>query len=85
MPFRDAYTVVGKLVSYCIMTGSTLETLPISEYRMMSEVFEPDVYEAISLDTCVAQRRVPGGPAPEAVAEQIKKIEGFLEARKVEA
>ena len=85
MPFRDAYTVVGKLVSYCIMTGSTLETLPISEYRMMSEVFEPDVYEAIALETCVAQRSVPGGPAPEAGAEQIRKIEGFLEARKVEA
>ena len=85
MPFRDAYTVVGKLVSFCIATGSTLETLPISEYRSMSDVFDTDVYDAIALETCVAQRSVPGGPAPEAVAEQIAKIETFLEERKVEA
>ena len=85
MPFRDAYTVVGKLVSFCIMTGSTLETLPISEYRAMSDVFDTDVYDAISLETCVAQRNVPGGPAPSAVAEQIAAIERFLEERKVEA
>ena len=85
MPFRDAYTVVGKLVSFCIMTGSTLENLPISEYRAMSDVFDTDVYDAISLETCVAQRNVPGGPAPAAVAEQIAAIERFLEERKVEA
>ena len=85
MPFRDAYTVVGKLVSFCIMTGSTLETLPISEYKSMSDVFDTDVYDAIALETCVAQRSVPGGPAPEAVSEQIAKIESFLEERKVEA
>jgi argininosuccinate lyase len=85
MPFRDAYTVVGKLVSFCIMTGSTLETLPISEYKSMSDVFDTDVYDAIALETCVAQRSVPGGPAPEAVSEQISKIESFLEERKVEA
>jgi len=85
MPFRDAYTVVGRLVNHCISAGKTLETLPIDEYRAMSPVFDEDVYNAISLETCIAQRKVPGGPAPEAVREQIGMIDRFLEARTLEA
>jgi len=85
MPFRDAYTVVGRLVNHCISAGYTLESLPLEDYRKMSEVFDEDVYGAIALETCVAQRSVPGGPAPESVMRQIGLIEDFLEARKVEA
>jgi len=82
LPFRDAYTVVGKLVNVCGATGKTLETLTLDEYKSASELFEDDVFAAISLDTCVAERRSAGGPAPEAVAVQIASVRRFLEERK---
>lgn len=74
MPFRDAYTIVGRLVNHCIEAGKTLETLEIEEYRSLSPVFEPDVYDAISLDACVAARGVAGGPSKESVKAQISYI-----------
>lgn len=51
MPFRDAYKITGTLVALCIEKGLTLETLPIEEYKKMTELFSEDVYQAISLDT----------------------------------
>ena len=81
LPFRDAYTVVGKLVHTCIEKGKTLETLTEEEYQAASPVFGKDVYQAISLDTCVANRGVPGGPAVESVGNQIRYIRDFLKAR----
>ncbi|PKM72416.1 MAG: argininosuccinate lyase [Firmicutes bacterium HGW-Firmicutes-16] len=81
LPFRDAYTVVGKLVSQCIETGKTLETLELEEYRKLSPSFDADVYEAIALETCVASRKVAGGPAKESVQKQMDSIGKFLEER----
>ena len=81
MPFRDAYTIVGRLVNYCIDAGKTLETLELNEYRKMSELFEADVYTAIALETCVASRNVPGGPAEKSVQSQMNYIRRFLEER----
>ena len=69
--FRDAYGVVGRLVRFCIEAGKTLETLTLDEYRRFSPVFDEDVYPAIDLLTCVRQRNIPGGPAPERVIETI--------------
>ncbi len=80
MPFRDAYKITGTLVAECISKGLTLETLPIEEYRKMTELFSDDVYEAISLDTCVRERKSYGGPSPEAVAVQIANAEKELDA-----
>ena len=71
VPFRDAYGVVGRLVKHCIEKGATLETLPLDEYRQFSPVFDEDVYAAIYLLACVRLRKLPGGPAPEAVQETI--------------
>ena len=82
VPFRDAYTAVGRLVNYCIANGKTLESLSMEEYKNASPAFEEDVFEAISLETCVAMRRVPGGPALECVNSQIDYIRAFLEERK---
>ena len=82
VPFRDAYTYVGKTVRYCIEKGKTLETLTMEEYKAVSDAFSEDVYDAISLKTCVAGRNVPGGPAPEAVKKQIESAEKFLAERK---
>jgi argininosuccinate lyase len=83
LPFRDAYTVVGKLVNHCIEAGKTLETLEIEEYRKMSPVFDTDVYSAIALDTCVEMRNVPGGPAKVRVEAQMSYIREFLRERSI--
>ena len=80
MPFRDAYKITGGLVAYCIDNHKTLETLTLDEYRAASPVFGPDVYDAINLETCVQGRKVPGGPAPEAVAACIAQTREALAA-----
>ena len=74
VPFRDAYCVTGQLVNRCIALGTTLDDLPLAEYRAFSDVFDEDVYAAIDLLTCVSQRSIPGGPAPETVAKQIEDV-----------
>ena len=78
LPFRDAYTCVGKLVHYCIEQSKTLETLTLDEYRAVSPLFDEDVYAAIDLMTCVNQRTVPGGPAPEAVQAHLDFVRAWL-------
>lgn len=80
MPFRDAYKISGTLVAECISNGLTLETLPIEEYKKMTELFDEDVYDAISLETCVKGRLSQGGPSPKAVAAQIELAKKQLEA-----
>lgn len=72
LPFRDAYKITGTLVHTCIEKNLTLETLPIEEYKALCETFDEDIYDAISLETCVMQRKAYGGPAPESVKAQIE-------------
>ncbi len=81
IPFRDAYMAVGKLVALCLREGETLDSLPLEQYRAVSEVFEADVYQALDLKTCVNGRKVYGGPAKEAVEKQIDSITAFIEER----
>ena len=78
MPFRDAYKITGTLVARCIELDTTLEELDIKEYKKLTDVFDEDVYKAINLETCVMQRNVDGGPAPEAVARQIEQLKAEL-------
>ena len=78
LPFRTAYKITGTLVALCIEKNTTLEQLPIEEYKKLCETFDNDVYDAISLDTCVMQRGVDGGPAPDAVKRQIAELEDRL-------
>ena len=78
LPFRDAYKITGRLVAICIDKGLTLETLPIEQYKELSEIFDTDVYDAISLDTCVNQRTSFGGPAPSEVKRQIEVVRNTL-------
>lgn len=77
LPFRDAYKATGELVAICIDKGLTLETLPIEEYKKICPLFASDIYSAINLEKCVADRLVPGGPSEKSVEKQIS------EARKV--
>ena len=81
LPFRDAYTIVGKLVGSCIERGKTLETLTLEEYHEFYPDFDERVFEAISLENCIALRKAPGGPAEESVAAQIDYIKDFLKGR----
>lgn len=74
MPFRDAYTVIGKVVAYCTQNNKTLEDLTMEEYKEASELFDDDIYDAIKLENCVKKRIVPGGPAPEVVSKHIEKV-----------
>jgi len=78
MPFRDAYKITGTLVHTCIEKGCTLETLPLEEYKKLTDNFDDDVYDAISLDTCVMLRKAAGGPAPESVKAQIEYVRNKL-------
>ncbi|MBO6230271.1 MAG: argininosuccinate lyase [Ruminiclostridium sp.] len=71
MPFRDAYKITGGLVAECIEKNTTLEELPLDCYKEKSELFDNDLYEAISLEHCVKCRTSYGGPAPESVMKQI--------------
>ena len=79
MPFRTAYKITGGLVAHCIELGTTLEELPLADYQKQSDLFTDDVYEAISLDTCVRERKSFGGPAPESVKKQIELTRKKLE------
>lgn len=70
VPFRDAHGIVGRLVLTCIDKGISLDELPLEEYKEISPVFEQDIYEAISMKTCVEKRETYGAPGPK-VMEQI--------------
>jgi argininosuccinate lyase len=82
LAFREAYGIVGRLVRHCIEKGTTLEALPLAEYRAMSGLFAEDVYGALKLENCVNARKTTGGPAPEAVREHIGKIREFYHEHK---
>ncbi len=79
MPFRDAYKITGTLVAKCIEQELTLETLPLAQYKEMTDLFAEDVYDAISLDTCVKERSSEGGPSPKAVAIQLAQLRERLQ------
>lgn len=82
MPFRDAYTAVGHLVAYCGAHGKTLEQLTEEELKAVSPLFGDDVYQALSLETCMGQRSSYGGPAVSETARQIQAVEEFITAHK---
>ena len=71
MPFRSAYKVVGQTVALCIKKGVVLDELAMDEYKAQSELFEEDLYEEISLETCVKKRVSEGSTGPASVEKQI--------------
>lgn len=79
VPFRDAHGIVGQLVLFCIEKGIALDDMTLEEYKAISPVFEEDIYDAISLKTCVEKRMTIGAPGQEAMKKVIeiykKKIE----------
>ncbi len=79
LAFRDAHEVIGKLVLHCVTTHTTLEELPLETYQMIHPIFDEDIYEAISLKTCVNERQVKGGPSEKAVTAHIKSATDWLQ------
>ena len=67
VPFREAHNIVGKLVLYCIEKNASIDDLPLSEMKTISDKFEEDIYEAVSLKTCVEKRLTVGAPGREAM------------------
>jgi len=80
LPFRSAHEVIGKLVYYCIQQNKAIDELPLEELKNFSPLFAEDVYECISLDACVAGRKLTGGPAPETVQTAIAEIRKILQS-----
>ena len=78
VPFRDAHGIIGRLVLYCIQKGCSIEELSIEELKQISPVFEADVYEAISLKTCVEKRLTIGAPGQKAMEDVIRQNREFL-------
>ena len=78
MPFREAHEVIGKMVLYAINNGKALSEFTMEEFKACSDIIEDDIYEAISLETCVNDRKVIGGPAKEAVLISIAEGEKFI-------
>ncbi len=71
VPFRDAHGVVGRLVLFCLEKGIALDDMSLEEYKAISPVFEEDIYEAISMKTCVEKRTTIGAPGREAMEKVI--------------
>ena len=82
MPFRQAHEVVGRMVLHCIHEDKALLDLSLEEMKEFSPIFEADVYEAISLLSCVNLRKVVGGPAPEMVQRSIDEAQGWMDGLK---
>ncbi len=74
LPFRDAYKATGELVARCIELNTSLEDLPLDEYKKVCERFNDGVYIAIDLEKCVRDRTVYGGPAPSEVKRQAAEL-----------
>jgi argininosuccinate lyase len=71
LPFRSAHEVIGKLVLYCIQQNKGIEELQLNELKTFSKLFSDDIYESISLKTCVNLRNLKGGPSIEQTQQAI--------------
>ena len=78
VPFRDAHSIIGHLVLTCIEKGKAIDEMGIEELKEISDVFEPDVYDAISLKTCVEKRLTIGAPSKTSMEQAIAAYEAYL-------
>ena len=79
VPFRDAHGIVGQIVLYCIDKNMAIDDMSLEELKAISPVFEEDIYDAISMETCVNKRNTIGAPGPEAMKRVIALHEAYLE------
>ncbi len=78
VPFRDAHGIIGKLVLYCIEKDTSIDALSLEELQAISDKFGPDIYDAVSLKTCVEKRLTVGAPGSEAMKKVILKHKEYL-------
>jgi argininosuccinate lyase len=76
--FRDAHGIIGQLVLYCIDKNKAIDELSLDELKAISPVFEEDIYDAVSLETCVNKRMTIGAPGPQAMMEVIRLNKEYL-------
>ncbi len=79
VPFRDAHGIVGELVLFCEQKQIALDDMTLEEYKAISPVFEEDIFDAISLETCVDKRLTLGAPSPEAMKKVIEIYKNYLQ------
>ena len=79
VPFRDAHGIIGQIVLYCIDKNISIDEMSLEELKAISPVFEEDIYDAISLKTCVEKRTTLGAPGPEAMKQVIARCHMLLE------
>ncbi len=82
VPFRDAHGIVGQIVLFCIEKGIAIDDMTLEELKAISPVFEEDIYEAISMETCVNKRLTIGAPGKEAMEQVIACKKKSLECHK---
>ncbi|MBP5252475.1 MAG: argininosuccinate lyase [Lachnospiraceae bacterium] len=78
MPFRDAHSVIGRMVLECIDKGITIDEMSLDDLKKLSDIIDEDFYDAVSIKTCVAGRSTKGAPGPEAMAAEIDSCEKFI-------
>lgn len=83
VPFRDAHGIIGRLVLYCIEQNKAIEELSLEELKTISPVFENDIYEAVSMETCVNKRLTLGAPGKAAMEQVIALNEKWMEEHPV--
>ena len=85
VPFRDAHSIVGQLVLFCIEKGISLDDMTLEQYKEICPVFDQDIYDAISMKTCVEKRNTIGAPGQEAMEKVLAINEAYLTSLKSDA
>ena len=78
VPFRDAHGIIGKIVLYCIERGIAIDDMSLDELKAICPVFEEDIYEEISMETCVNNRLTIGAPGKAAMEKVIEAEKAYL-------
>ena len=81
VPFRDAHSIIGRLVLYCIDKNTSIDALSLEELQAVSDKFEPDIYDAVSLKTCVEKRLTVCAPGRDAMKQVIAMEKEYLKNR----
>ncbi len=79
VPFREAHSISGKIVNWCLKKGKTLEEVTLPEFQAFTPVIDDSVYAEIDLKACVEKRKLFGGPAPSAVRKALAEVSDFLD------
>lgn len=85
VPFRDAHGIIGRLVLYCIEKNTSIDKLSLKELKDISDKFEEDVFDAVSLKTCVEKRLTTGAPGSEAMKKTLQVYKSYLNELRIES